>query len=228
MEHAMHLVGLFLSLACGPKVPGATTPATSADLGAVADQVVAKLPSWPGFSDFAEQPHIVVLPTDNLTKFKFDTHVATAKLVNGLIGGSGGRFDVIDADTWRAQRTPPKRSTAAAEAPAEEPPPLESSPALLLLHSEVRSTETSSDVGPAVQILVTYRLVEDASARALWAYTLEWTKARGDVTFDVVRSDPSPVAPPLPVAAPPRPAVESPASALLETAADATAEATAE
>jgi len=209
----MRHVGLMFVLACGPKIPGATTPATSADLGAVADRVVAELPLWEGFAGFDDAPHVVVLPTDNRTKFKFDSHVATAKLVNGLIRGSRSRFDVIDPETWRVRQAPPKKVPAADAAPPKSGTPVPDGD-LLLLHSEVRSTRTTAEGRVAEHVLVTYRLVESDSARALWGYTMEWTKARGDDGFELVQGSPSAVAPP-----PPEPAVGSPASAARDAAA---------
>ncbi|MEN0068132.1 MAG: hypothetical protein AAGA48_38765 [Myxococcota bacterium] len=192
----MRQLGLLFAIACGPKLPGTTAPASATDLGLVADQVVDQLPAWPGFDEFKAPPHIVVLPTENRTKFDFDTKLATSKLVNGLIGVSGARFDIVDPETWSARQAPPKKGApepkpdegqapVADAAPSAPPPP---KPMLLLLHSEVQSTGTDSGDGrPAVNVLVTYRLVESDSARAIWAWTEEWTKAKGEQGYELVQ-----------------------------------------
>ncbi|MEM6926859.1 MAG: hypothetical protein AAF602_08035 [Myxococcota bacterium] len=197
-----YYVGLLFAVACGPKVPGATSPATSSDLGTVAGQVAQQLPAWEGFAGFAEPPHIVVLPTENTTKFKFDSHVATAKLVNGLILRAEGRYDVVDPDTWATL------SAAPADPPAAKPPedaeasaPIEDAAEVLVLHSAVQSTETASGDGrSAVHVLVTYRLVESDTARALWGWSSEWVKVKGDDGFELLPPDtPTPATPAPPI-----------------------------
>ncbi|MEO0603075.1 MAG: hypothetical protein AAF211_16670 [Myxococcota bacterium] len=197
--------GLLFAVACGPKVPGATSPATSSDLGTVAGQVVQQLPAWEGFAGFEEPPHIVVLPTENTTKFKFDSHVATAKLVNGLILRAEGRYDVVDPDTWATLSAAPASKPAAppaADATDDaEPMPTEDAADVLVLHSAVQSTETASGDGrSAVHVLVTYRLVESDTARALWGWSSEWVKVKGDDGFELLPQAPTaPATPAVPI-----------------------------
>ena len=144
--------------------------------GGVADQVATALPAWEGFTQYSERPRIVVLPTQNHTKFDVDTVLATTKLVNGLIRVSGETFDVIDPQTW-AQRTEEGADTQG----------------LLLLQSDLRATPTDDGSGgAAVQVLVTYRLVEADSARAVWASDFEWTKVKGPDGYEAVAEAPDP------------------------------------
>ena len=158
----MQFLWFILIFSCAPKVPGAHTPAPERDISMVASQVATTLPSWEGFASYKTPPRIVVQPTENLTKFDVDTQLATTKLVNGLIQVSGDQFDVIDPETWA------KRESKKVE------------PGLLFLQSDVRSTPTDAGDGRmAVQILVTYRLVEAESALALWASDFQWIKVKG-------------------------------------------------
>lgn len=209
----MRHVGLLFALACGPKIPGATTPASSTDLDIVAADVLNHLPVWEGFDKFTKRPRIVVLPTENQTKFAFDTHVATAKLVNGLIRNSSDRFEVIDPDRWAAQQAAAAKAAKAGEV-VPEPSLPSTSGDLLLLYSEVRATKTAAGDGRVAEhVLMTYRLVDSTSARALWAFSTEWTKAMGEEGFEMIGgdyiSDASDAAPPPPPEpAPPEPAPE--------------------
>lgn len=170
----MRLLCLLLAFACAAKPPGATTPAASGDVAGVADNVVADLPMWEGFARYETPPKIVVLPTENHTKFKVDTQLATTKLVNGLIRVSGEHFDVVDPETWAAR-----------------PPDAEPMPGMLMLHSEVRSLPADGGDGrPAVQVLMTYRLVESDTARAVWAADFEWTKVKGKEGYEMAATSP--------------------------------------
>jgi len=184
----MRHLAILLALSCGPKRGGVTTPASSSELGSVADHVVAALPGWRGFATYAPEPRIVVLPTENRTKFRFDTKLATAKLVNGLIRGAGQRFVVIDPEAWAALRAEASAAAKAAAAEGAEAPPVSVDQGeLLMLHSEVRTTDATAEDGrEAIHVLVTYRLVEAETARALWAWSTEWTRARGEEGFEAV------------------------------------------
>lgn len=165
----MRNLWFFLAFSCAHKPPGAKTPAASGDVSGVAEQVATALPTWEGFAQYASPPRIVVLPTENHTKFDVDTELATTKLVNGLIRVSGEHFDVIDPVSWAAQE----------EAPVE--------PGLLMLQSEVRATPSDEGEGrPAVRVLVTYRLVESDTSRAVWASDFEWTKVKGKAGFEAL------------------------------------------
>ena len=156
------MLAFFLTWACAPKTPGATTPAASGDVAGVAEDVAMALPAWEGFQVYPSPPQIVVLPTENRTKFDVNTELATTKLVNGLIQVSGEHFEVVDPEIWSARgETPPEAG-------------------VLLLHSDVRSQPVAAADGrAAVQILVTYRLVESDTARAVWASDFEWMKVKG-------------------------------------------------
>lgn len=165
----MRILVFCLAFSCAKKAPGATTPAAAGDVSGVALQVAEQLPTWEGFAQYTARPRIVVLPTENHTKFDVDTQLATTKLVNGLIRVSGEQFDVIDPDAWAEQEEPPE------------------DPGILLLQSELRTTATDAGDGTAaVQVLVTYRLVEMQSSRAVWASDFEWTKVKGKAGYSTV------------------------------------------
>ena len=153
------------------------------------------------------------MPTENHTKFKFDTKLATAKLVNGLIRNAANRFDVIDPETWATLAEAAKKAAKEVPAEGEEPAMVTAAPEgeLLMLHSEVRSTSTAADGREAVLVLVTYRLVESGSAKALWAWSTEWTRARGDEGYETVNvPKPSPTPKEEPLDSGRRPAAEEP------------------
>ena len=182
----MPVCWIVLALACASKPPGVVTPAAAADVIGVVDQVAEALPAWQGFATYEPRPSIVVMPTENHTKFDVDTTLATTKLVNELIQVSGSQFDVVDPEAWTARQAAVAEAEAAATKKKKEEPEAAAT-SFLLLHSELRTTTTDAGDGrPATHVLVSYRLVEQDTDRAVWASDFEWTRVKGKDGYEPV------------------------------------------